>query len=87
MSSFTYYCAFGYVSDDGSEINSSGNNSTAHMVLSLLDSPLWRQQELVAFSVTSVVVGQTVGTVAVGATMRGTVSGCRGTVTNEQPFF
>ena len=30
------------------------------------------------------VVGQTVGTVAVGATMRGTVSGCRAVVTNEQ---
>ena len=87
VSSFTYYCSFGYVSDDGSEIRSlSGNNSYGDygalaIGFSTLESA--RTGRLFGDKM-STVVGQTVGTVAVGATMRGTVSGCRAVVTNEQ---
>ena len=87
VSSFTYYCAFGYVSDDGSEIRSlSGNNSYGtYGALAIGFSTLENARNGRLFGdKMSTVVGQTVGTVAVGATMRGTVSGCRGVITNEQ---
>ena len=87
VSSFTYYCAFGYVSDDGSEIRSlSGNNSYGtYGALAIGFSTLETARSGRLFGdKMSTVVGQTVGTVAVGATMRGTVSGCRGVITNEQ---
>ena len=87
VSSFTYYCAFGYVSDDGSEIRSlSGNNSYGtYGALAIGFSTLETARAGRLFGdKMSTVVGQTVGTVAVGATMRGTVSGCRAVVTNEQ---
>ena len=87
VSSFTYYCAFGYVSDDGSEIRSlSGNNSygtygAVAAGFSTLETP--RFGRMFGDKMTTV-VGTYVGTLAVGATMRGTVSGARGTLTNDQ---
>ena len=87
VSSFTYYCAFGYVSDDGSEIRSlSGNNSygtygAVAAGFSTLETP--RFGRMFGDKMTTV-VGTYAGTLAVGATMRGTVSGARGTLTNDQ---
>lgn len=87
VSCFTYYCAFGYVSDDGSEIRSlSGNNSYGDygalaVGFSTLETP--RYGNLYGDKM-STVVGTYAGTLAVGATMRGTVSGARATLTNDQ---
>lgn len=87
VSSFTYYCAFGYVSDDGSEIRSlSGNNSYGDygalaVGFSTLETP--RYGRLYGDKL-ELVVGTPVGDIAVGATMRGTESGARAIVTNEQ---
>ena len=87
VSSFTYYCAFGYVSDDGSEIRSlSGNNSygtygALAVGFSTLESA--RPGRLYGDKM-STQVGTSAGTIAVGATMRGTVSGARAVVTNNQ---
>lgn len=87
VSCFTYYCAFGYVSDDGSEIRSlSGNNSYGDygaiaVGFSTLETA--RTGRLYGDKM-STVVGTYAGTLAVGATMRGTVSGARATLTNDQ---
>ncbi len=87
VSSFTYYCAFGYVSDDGSEIRSlSGNNSygtygALAVGFSTLETP--RYGRMYGDKMTTV-VGTYAGTLAVGATMRGTVSGARAELTNDQ---
>ena len=87
VSSFTYYCAFGYVSDDGSEIRSlSGNNSygtygALAVGFSTLETP--RYGRMYGDKLTTV-VGTYAGTLAVGATIRGTVSGARAELTNDQ---
>ena len=87
VSCFTYYCAFGYVSDDGSEIRSlSGNNSYGDygaiaVGFSTLETA--RVGRLYGDKL-ELVVGTPVGDIAVGATMRGTESGARAVVTNEQ---
>ena len=87
VSSFTYYCAFGYVSDDGSEIRSlSGNNSYGDYGaiacgFSTLETA--RSGRLFGDKL-ELVVGQVAGTLSVGATMRGTVSGARAVLTNDQ---
>ena len=87
VSSFTYYCSFGYVSDDGSEIRSlSGNNSYGDYGaiacgFSTLETP--RTGRLFGDKL-EIVVGQVAGTLSVGATMRGTVSGARAVITNDQ---
>ena len=87
VSSFTYYCAFGYVSDDGSEIRSlSGNNSygtygALAVGFSTLETP--RYGRMYGDKLTTV-VGTYAGTLGVGATIRGTVSGCRAELTNDQ---
>ena len=87
VSSFTYYCAFGYVSDDGSEIRSlSGNNSYGDygaLAVGFSTLETARSGRLYGDKL-ELVVGTPVGDIAVGATMRGTVSGARATVTNEQ---
>ena len=65
VSSFTYYCAFGYVSDDGSEIRSlSGNNSYGtYGALAIGFSTLETARTGRLFGdKMSTVVGQTVGT-------------------------
>jgi hypothetical protein len=87
VSSFTYYCAFGYVSDDGSEIRSlSGNNSYGtYGALAVGFSTLEAARAGRLFGdKMSTQVGTSAGTIAVGATMSGTVSGARATVTNNQ---
>ena len=87
VSSFTYYCSFGYVSDDGSEIRSlSGNNSygdygAVAVGFSTLETA--RTGRLFGDKL-EIVVGQVAGTLSVGATMRGTVSGARAVITNDQ---
>ena len=87
VSSFTYYCSFGYVSDDGSEIRSlSGNNSYGDYGaiacgFSTLETA--RTGRLFGDKL-ELVVGQVAGTLSVGATMRGTVSGARAVLTNDQ---
>lgn len=87
VSSFTYYCAFGYVSDDGSEIRSlSGNNSYGDygaLAVGFSTLEVARDGYLYGDKL-ELVVGQVTGTLSVGATMRGTVSGARATLTNDQ---
>ena len=87
VSSFTYYCSFGYVSDDGSEIRSlSGNNSygdygAVAVGFSTLETA--RTGRLFGDKL-ELVVGQVAGTLSVGATMRGTLSGARAVISNDQ---
>lgn len=87
VSCFTYYCAFGYASIDGSEIRSlSGNNSYGDygaiaVGFSTLETA--RTGRLFGDKATTV-VGTVEGTLAVGATMRGTESGARGELVNDQ---
>jgi len=87
VSCFTYYCAFGYVSDDGSEIRSlSGNNSYGDygaLAVGFSTLEVARSGRLYGDKL-ELVVGTPVGDITVGATMRGTVSGARAVVTNEQ---
>ena len=87
VSSFTYYCSFGYVSDDGSEIRSlSGNNSYGdYGAIAVGFSTLEVARDGVLFGdKLEIVVGRVTGTLSVGATMRGTVSGARAVITNDQ---
>ena len=87
VSSFTYYCSFGYVADDGSEIRSlSGNNSYGdYGALAVGFSTLETARDGRLFGdKLELVVGQVAGTLSVGATMRGTVSGARAVLTNDQ---
>ena len=87
VSCFTYYCSFGYFSDDGSEIRSlSGNNSYGtygSVATGFSTHEIARPAKLYGDKMATT-VGTYAGTIAVGATMRGTVSGARGTVTNDQ---
>ena len=87
VSCFTYYCAFGYFSDDGSEIRSlSGNNSYGTygaVAAGFSTHEVARPGKLFGDKM-ELVTGQTTGTITVGATMRGTESGARATLTNDQ---
>ena len=87
VSSFTYYCAFGYVSDDGSEIRSlSGNNSYGTfgaLAVGFSTLEVARSARLFGDKMATQ-VGTSAGTISVGATMSGTVSGARAVVTNNQ---
>ena len=87
VSCFTYYCSFGYFSDDGSEIRSlSGNNSYGDygaVSAGFSTHEVARPGKLFGDKM-ELVTGQTTGTISVGATMRGTESGARGTLTNDQ---
>jgi len=87
VSCFTYYCRFGYFSDDGSEIRSlSGNNSYGTygaVATGFSTHEVPRPGKLYGDKMVSV-VGTYVGNLAVGATMRGTVSGARAFLTNDQ---
>ena len=87
VSCFTYYCAFGYFSDDGSEIRSlSGNNSygTYGSVAAGFSTHETARPGKLFGDKMELQAGTVVGTIAVGATMRGTESGARATVTNDQ---
>ena len=87
VSCFTYYCSFGYFSDDGSEIRSlSGNNSYGDygaVSAGFSTHEVARPGKLFGDKM-ELVTGQTTGTISVGATMRGTESGARATLTNDQ---
>jgi len=87
VSCFTYYCAFGYISDTGSEIRSlSSNNSYGTygaLACGFSTHEVARPAKLYGDQM-ALLAGQTTGTIAVGATMRGTVSGARAVVTNDQ---
>ena len=87
VSCFTYYCAYGYYSDDGSEIRSlSGNNSYGTygaVATGFSTHEVARPGKLYGDKMTTV-VGTYVGNLGVGATMRGTISGARATLTNDQ---
>ena len=87
VSCFTYYCAFGYISDTGSEIRSlSSNNSYGTygaLAVGYSTHEVARPAKLYGDQVTTA-TGTITGTIAVGATMRGATSGARGTVTNDQ---
>ena len=87
VSCFTYYCAYGYISDTGSEIRSlSSNNSYGTygaLAVGFSTHEVGRPAKLYGDQVTTA-TGTITGTIAVGATMRGTVSGARATVTNDQ---
>ena len=87
VSCFTYYCSFGYFSDDGSEIRSlSGNNSYGDygaVSAGFSTHEVARPGKLFGDKM-ELVTGQTTGTISVGATMRGTESGARAALTNDQ---
>ena len=87
VSCFTYYCAFGYVSSQGSEIRSlSGNNSYGDygaIAVGFSTLEVARTGRLYGDKMTTV-VGTYVGDLSVGATMRGTESGARAVLTNDQ---
>ena len=87
VSCFTYYCAYGYISDTGSEIRSlSSNNSYGTygaLAVGYSSHEVGRPAKIYGDQVTTN-TGTITGTIAVGATMRGTVSGARATVTNDQ---
>ena len=79
--------SFGYFSDDGSEIRSlSSNNSYGtygSVATGFSTHEVSRFRKMFGDKMVTV-VGTYVGTLAVGATMRGTVSGARATLTNDQ---
>tara|TARA_Y100001956_G_scaffold61175_1_gene60946 strand:- start:4357 stop:8367 length:4011 start_codon:yes stop_codon:yes gene_type:complete len=87
VSCFTYYCAYGYISDTGSEIRSlSSNNSYGTygaLACGFSTHEVARPGKVYGDKM-ELLPGQTTGTVAVGATIRGTESGARGTITNDQ---
>ena len=87
VSCFTYYCAYGYISDTGSEIRSlSSNNSYGTygaVACGFSTHEVGRPGTLYGDKM-ALLAGQTTGTVAVGATIRGTQSGARGILTNDQ---
>tara|TARA_B100000965_G_scaffold405985_1_gene442284 strand:- start:8394 stop:12425 length:4032 start_codon:yes stop_codon:yes gene_type:complete len=87
VSCFTYYCAYGYYSDDGSEIRSlSGNNSYGTygaVATGFSTHEVARPAKLYGDKMATV-VGTYAGTFGVGATMRGTESGARAELTNDQ---
>ena len=87
VSCFTYYCAYGYISDTGSEIRSlSSNNSYGTygaLSVGFSTHEIARPGKIYGDKM-ALLAGQTTGTVAVGATIRGTQSGARGILTNDQ---
>ena len=87
VSCFTYYCAYGYISDTGSEIRSlSSNNSYGTygaLAVGFSTHEVARPGKIYGDKM-ELLPGNTVGTVAVGATIRGTESGARATLTNDQ---
>ena len=87
VSCFTYYCAYGYISDTGSEIRSlSSNNSYGTygaLSVGFSTHEIARPAKIYGDKM-ALLAGQTTGTVAVGATIRGTQSGARGILTNDQ---
>ena len=87
VSCFTYYCAYGYISDTGSEIRSlSSNNSYGTygaLSVGFSTHEIARPGKIYGDKM-DLLAGQTTGTVAVGATIRGTQSGARGILTNDQ---
>ena len=87
VSCFTYYCAYGYISDRGSEIRSlSSNNSYGDygaLACGFSTHEVARPGTIYGDQMT-VRSGTPTGTIAVGATIRGTQSGARAVVTNDQ---
>ena len=87
VSCFTYYCAYGYISDTGSEIRSlSSNNSYGTygaLSVGFSTHEIARPAKIYGDKM-ALLAGQTTGTIAVGATIRGTQSGARGILTNDQ---
>lgn len=87
VSCFTYYCAYGYISTGGAEIRSlSSNNSYGTygaLAVGYSTHEVGRPGRIYGDQM-ALLAGQTVGTLSIGATIRGTVSGARGTLTNDQ---
>ena len=87
VSCFTYYCEFGYISSGGSEIRSlSSNNSYGKygaLATGYSSHEVARPGRLYGDKM-ALLAGQTIGTLAVGATMSGAESGARGVLTNDQ---